>query len=465
MASTARRGANEEEAPQPPLAAPHHPHTRGTAPDQPKAANDAVTKRYGTGGKPPFVDLDFTQSPFIVIWEVTRACDLACVHCRAEAMPTRHPLEFTTEEGFALLDEMRRFGRPLLVLTGGDPMKRPDVYDFIEYGSKLGLRVTMTPSGTPLMTKEVIARCQEKGLTHLAVSLDGPTRETHDAFRRVDGSFDWTLNILRWARELNVSTQINTTVTRHNLNVFDALRDLIEPLGILLWSVFFLVPTGRGRAEDEVSAEDYERVFATLYELTKTASFDIKTTAAPHYRRYVVQQRAAERKAARLAGQADSQAPFLTGGIGFAMAGGLGGGISRAAKSVNDANGFVFISHTGDVYPSGFLPLSGGNVRRRSLVDIYRHSELFTTLRDYDQLKGKCGVCEFVSICGGSRARAYGMFGDYLESDPFCAYIPTPYQRLVERGEAEPAHDYFAQRLLARGHGNLVPLVPRAPAA
>ena len=425
------------------------------------AGGTAASPLDAAKSKPPFAEIDFNVSPFIVIWEVTRACDLACVHCRAEAIPERHPMELTREEGFQLLEDIRRFGRPLLVLTGGDPIKRPEIYDFIEHGSNLGLRMAMTPSGTPLMTKEVIARCQEKGLMRLAVSLDGSNKEIHDAFRRVDGSYDWTLNILRWGRELGMSTQINTTITRHNIIEIDPLCDLMESIGVSLWSVFFLVPTGRGKAEDEVSADDYELVFSKLYELSKDARFDIKTTAAPHYRRYVMQQRVAERKAARRAGQAGEKADFLTSGIGFSMHDGVG----RAAKSVNDGNGFAFISHVGDVFPSGFLPVSGGNVRQSSIVDIYRHGELFTTLRDYDQLKGKCADCEFIGICGGSRARAYGMFGDMMESEPFCAYIPVPYQRKVARGEAEAAEQYFAKLLASRGHGDLVPLVPHADSA
>ncbi len=402
-------------------------------------AGEASTPQADGRGKPPFESLDFNESPYIVIWEVTRACDLACVHCRAEAIAKRHPDELTHAEGFSLLEEVRRFGRVLLVLTGGDPIKRPDTYEIIEYGNQLGLRMAMTPSGTPLMTREVIARCQERGLARLAVSLDGSTKEIHDVFRGVDGSFAWTMNILRWARELGLSTQINTTITRHNFHDIDALCDLMGSMGLSLWSVFFLVPTGRGKLEDEVTADNFELVFSKLYELSLRAGFDIKTTAAPHYRRYVMQQRLAKRKAERGTGKPS----FLTDGIGFSM----GGGVGRAAKSVNDGNGFVFISHTGEVYPSGFLPVSGGNVRRQSLVDIYRQGELFRTLRDYDQLKGKCKVCEFVDICGGSRARAFSMLDDMMESEPLCAHVPKPYLRMIERGEAEPAEVYFARRL------------------
>jgi AdoMet-dependent heme synthase len=382
--------------------------------------------------------LDFDRSPFIVIWEATRACDLACVHCRAEAVPVRDRRELTTSEAFRLLDEVAEFGSPLFVLTGGDPIKRPDIYDVIDYGDRAGLRMTMTPSGTPLMTHAVIDRLKQAGLARMAVSLDGPIAEVHDAFRRVRGSFDWSLDMLHYAHGIGLSTQVNTTVTRFNFEHFDAMSRLLVDLGIDLWSVFFLVPTGRGHPEDEISAEQYETIFGKMYQLTQRVPFDIKSTAAPHYRRFLLQQRAAARREKR-------ELP-VTRSIGFAIK----GRESRAPKSVNDGNGFVFISHTGDVFPSGFLPLSGGNVRQTPLRLIYRDSELFCALRNYALLKGKCGVCEFRDVCGGSRARAYGMMGDYLESDPFCAYVPGPYAKAVARGKAEPAEQYFTARIGAR---------------
>lgn len=424
----------------------------------PPSKSEGATAERTPKGKPAFLDIDFNEAPFIVIWEVTRACDLKCLHCRAEAIPARNPNELSTEEGYRLLRQVREFGQPLLVLTGGDPIKRPDIYDFISYGDDLGLRMTMTPSGTPLMTPEVIGQCQTAGLMRMAISLDGPTAEVHDTFRGESGSFEWTLNILRWCRDIGLSTQVNTTITRYNIDLIDDLCDLMEEVGISLWSVFFLVPTGRGRKEDEVSGHEYEMVFEKMYELSQHCSFDIKSTAAPHYRRVIMQHKVADRRAARAAGAAatggDTPA-ILTPGVGFSV----GDGVGRAAKSVNDGNGFVFIDHLGEVYPSGFLPVSGGNVRRESLVDIYRHSDLFVTIRDYSQLKGKCGVCEYRNICGGSRARSYGMFGDYMESEPLCDYTPGPWQKLVDRGEAQDSATYFKERLAARGLDHLTHLV------
>lgn len=389
-------------------------------------------------GRPSLAELDFAKSPFIVIWETTQACDLACLHCRATARPYRDRGELTTDEAKTLLDTVRTFGRPLFVLTGGDPLKRPDTVELVRYGSDIGLRMAMTPSGTPLMTTEVLREVRDAGLARLAVSLDGSTAEIHDRFRGVNGSYEWTVRMIRAARTLGLTTQINTTISRHNIHDVDALIALMRDMGVSLWSVFFIVPTGRARAQDLATADEFESVFHRLYDLSKTAPFDIKTTAAPHYRRVIMQRQRAERRA----GDRTAPPTPLTAGIGFSLADGVG-----RAKGVNDGDGFVFISHRGDIYPSGFLPASAGNVRHDSLVDVYRTHPLFESLRDREQLKGKCGVCEFRTVCGGSRARAYAMTGDVLESDPLCSYVPPAYARMVERGEAEPPAAYFAARV------------------
>ncbi len=388
--------------------------------------------------RPDLKQADFARAPFLVIWETTRACDLACKHCRAEAIKERHPAELTTEEARQLLRTVRRFGRPLFVLTGGDPLKRPDTVALVRYGAELGLRMAMTPSGTPLMTPAVLRELWDAGLSRLAVSLNGSCAAIHDAFRGVAGSYDWTLRMLEAARELGLSTQVNTTVSRYNVDDFDALCALMTHLGISLWSVFFLVPTGRARPQDLVSADGFERVFHTMYDLSRTAPFDIKSTAAPQYRRVILQRQVAERRAGE---RAEAPAP-LTAGVGFSLADGVG-----RARGVNDGDGFVFISHVGAIYPSGFLPLAAGNVRKHDLVEVYRSSPLFVALRDRDRLKGKCGVCEYRDVCGGSRARAYALTGDWLESDPCCAHVPARWRRLVEAGEAQPVAEYFAARV------------------
>jgi len=359
----------------------------------------------------------FDESPYIAIWETTRACDLACLHCRAAAIKWRHPLELSTQESVQLIDQVARCGNPLFVLTGGDPMKRPDLFELIPHAVQKGLRVAMTPSGTPLMTRQVVKDLRDVGLSRLAVSLDGSTPEIHHRFRQVPGSYGWTMSCIDYAHEVNLPVQINTTVSRHNLGDLAAMADLLLHKDITLWSVFFLVPTGRGKAEDEVTADDYERVFHFLVDLYLKAPFDIKTTAAPHYRRVLLQ---------RL-----KEIPIAERPQKLLQAGPIG----RAA-GVNEGRGFVFVSHTGEIYPSGFLPISAGNVHKDSLIDIYRNSPLFRDLRDTSKLKGKCGYCEFKEICSGSRARAYAMTGDYFAEEPFCSYIPRK-AREAEIGGAD----------------------------
>jgi len=297
------------------------------------------------------------------------------------------------------------------VLTGGDPIKRPDLFELISHARKVGVRVSLTPSATPLLTREVVIRLKQDGLARLAVSMDGASAATHDAFRGMSGSFARTLDAVRWANEVGLPVQINTTFSRRNVGEVDAIVSLMESLCITLWSVFFLVPTGRGKLNDLLSADEFEEVFAKIYRMSKTASFDIKTTEAQHYRRYFLQQRAAERRM----GTATEAAEKLPDSIG------------RAPRGLNDGKGFVFISHTGEVFPSGFLPASAGNIRNQPLAQIYRESPLFQALRNPDKLEGKCGACEFRQICGGSRARSYALTGNPFGEEPCCSYIPKGY--------------------------------------
>lgn len=361
--------------------------------------------------------LDFNERPFIVIWETTQACDLACVHCRACAQPVRSALELTTDEARRLIDDIAALKAPVFVLTGGDPLKRPDIFEIVEYGSTNGVSISLTPSATPLLTRDAIARLKGCGLARLAVSLDGPTAEIHDAFRRVPGSYDWTLRSVRWARELALPAQINTTITRHNLQHLDAMIALLEQLDIVLWSVFFLVPTGRGSAIDLISADEFEQVFEKLYQTAKRGRFDIKSTEAQHYRRFRLQRRTEDKRKGNI-----RPLPLR---LGLSTTDGIG----RAPRGINDGKGFVFVSHLGEVFPSGFLPISAGNVRNQSLADLYRHSPLFTSLRDTSNLQGKCGICEFREICGGSRARAYALTGDIFAEEPCCVWQPKTQAR------------------------------------
>jgi radical SAM protein len=369
--------------------------------------------------------VDFNERPFIAIWEVTQACDLACVHCRASAQPDRHPMELSTEEGKDLIDQIAALKVPVFVLTGGDPIKRPDLFELIDYARSVEVRVSLTPSATPLLTREVVVRLKTAGLARLAVSMDGASAETHDAFRGMSGSFARTLDAVRWANEIGLPVQINTTFSRRNIAEIDDLVTLMDSLKITLWSVFFLVPTGRGKLNDLLNAEEFEQVFAKIYDLSKTANFDVKTTEAQHYRRFILQQGVAERKA----GSAPKLHPDKAADA-----------IGRAPRGLNDGKGFVFISHTGEVFPSGFLPLSGGNIRLQELAVIYRDSPLFQGLRDTSRLEGKCGACEFKEVCGGSRARAYSLTGNPNAEEPCCVYVPKGFVPPLQAARAATLH-------------------------
>jgi radical SAM protein len=351
---------------------------------------------------------DFNHAPFLVIWEVTRACSLACVHCRADALHRRDPRELTTEEGFRLIDQVRAFDvrPPLFVLTGGDPMRRPDLADLVRYAAAQGLTVALTPSGTAAATRLRLAELKAAGLSRIAVSLDGPTAETHDAFRGVRGSYAWTMRIIESAIALGLPLQINSTISRRTLPDFEAMAARVAEFPLTLWALFFLIQTGRGASLAQITEEECERLLHRLYDLSLTSPFGIKTTEAPHYQR-VVSQREAARLRSGLPAQAVERRRQL-----------------RAPRSVSDGNGFVFIDHLGNICPSGFLPVTRGNVRSASLAVVYRTDEMFTRLRNANALFGKCGRCGFREICGGSRARAFAATGAVMAADPLCAYEP-----------------------------------------
>jgi AdoMet-dependent heme synthase len=361
---------------------------------------------------------NYDENPFIVIWELTRACQLKCLHCRAEAQYKRDPRELNFEQGKKLIDEIKSMGNPMLVFTGGDPLERHDVFDIAEYAIKKGVRVSMTPSATPNVTREAMKKAKDVGLARWAFSVDGPNAKVHDHFRGTNGSFDLTMNAINYLHELELPLQINTVISRYNIEYLDEMAKMVEDLNCVLWSVFFLVPTGRGQLDDMISPKEHEQVLQWLYKLSKKVPFDIKTTAAQHYRRVVIQNKMRENKS-----MSDADHIFYEDALNKGKTGKIDG-LGRAPKGVNDGNGFVFISHIGDVYPSGLLPIKAGNVKETPLGEIYRESEVFKNLRNPDLYKGKCGVCEFRHVCGGSRSRAYATTGDYMESEPYCVYIP-----------------------------------------
>ena len=357
--------------------------------------------------------LVYSATPVLLYWELTRACDLACRHCRAEAIAQRDPGELSTSEARGLLDKIQGFGNPTphLVLTGGDPLKRPDFFGLLEYGARLGLRMSVAPSGTNALTPEVIQHLKAVGVESIALSLDGSTAERHDSFRGVPGCFAWTVKAAQLARQEGLPVQINTLAAAETEADLGAIYRLVSELSPRRWSLFFLVAVGRGQTLGEVTPERCEAMHHWLYDRSKEAPFVMATTEAPHFRRVAFTRMKAE----GIPWTSIRQTPV---GRGF---------------GIRDGNGIMFISHTGDVNPSGFLPLTAGNVRAADVVEIYRASEVFVNVRQTTHLKGRCGRCPFKEFCGGSRARAYAKTGDPLETDPLCAYEPGTYP-------SEPMH-------------------------
>ncbi len=347
----------------------------------------------------------YARAPMLVYWEMTRACDLACKHCRAEALPVRDPRELDTREGEALLESLRSFSERgvHLVMTGGDPLKRPDLFSLIEYGAKLGLTISLAPSSTALLTREVFERLKDSGVESLSLSLDGSTAERHEAIRGISGCFGRTLDSAWDALRAGLRLQINTLVTAETLGDLDETYNLLKHLPLMRWKLFTLIGVGRGRTLREPSPEQCEALHHWLCDIAKESPFPVATTEAPHFRR-VAFTRMRER------GMPVAAIEKTPVGRGF---------------GIRDGNGIMFVSHTGYVHPSGFLPLVAGNIRSADVVGIYRESSIFRRLRSTKTYKGKCGRCEFREICGGSRARAYARYGDALESDPLCSYEPA----------------------------------------
>ncbi|GAA6755203.1 MAG: TIGR04053 family radical SAM/SPASM domain-containing protein [Thermus sp.] len=350
---------------------------------------------------------DLHRFPLLVAWEMTKACLLACQHCRASAVPDPLPDELSTEEGLKLLGELATYTpKPILLPTGGDPLARPDLFLLLEEAQRLGLKVGITPAVTPRLTREVVARFHALGVHQMAISLDGASPEAHDGFRGVPGTFARALKALTWAQEVGLMTQVNTTVTRRTAKELPGIAEILAEKGVATWEVFFLVPVGRGALLEQLSPQGYEEAMHLLYELSRRYPFKVRTTEGPMFRRVALERRRKE-----------------GGGDGALVGEGRG-------VHLSDGFGFVFVAANGEVYPSGFLPLSAGNVRQRPLLDIYQNSPLFRELRNKTLLKGKCGVCEYRELCGGSRARAFAETGDYLAADPRCAYLPRAWGQM-----------------------------------
>lgn len=346
---------------------------------------------------------DLKEGPRLCFFEVTTACDLACRHCRACAQPEPEHGQLTTSQARMLIDQLTEFEEPpLLVLTGGDPFKRRDLFAIIAHAVSSGLDVSITPSAAPLATPDAIRRLHDTGVRRMAVSIDGADAATHDLFRGAPGSFERSLDMLVTAAVLGLSTQVNTTVTPHNADQIDLLADLLAGLGIDMWSVFFLVPTGRAATLPRLNAAECEAVFEKLWQQSLRQPYMIKTTEGPHYRRYQMLRRS---RATSTNGQPASRPRSLS-------------------LNLNDGKGVMFVSSTGVIQPSGFLPIECGRFPADHPVNIYRYSPVFRALRDPRRLEGKCALCEFRRVCGGSRARAYAVTGNMLAQEPDCAYVP-----------------------------------------
>lgn len=339
----------------------------------------------------------------LVAWEVTRACNLACRHCRAEAHPEPFPGQLNTAESQDLIDQIARIGQPILIFTGGEPLLRPDIFELVSYADAAGLRCVMAPNGT-LVTPENADRMRASGIQRASISIDGPDAASHDDFRGVPGAFASALKGIDNLKEAGLPFQINTTVSRQNFNRFKDIFDLAVELGASAWHIFLLVPTGRAASMNKggINAEEYEQVLNWFYDFRRQTAMELKATCAPHYHR-ILRQRATE-----------DGIPVTVDNLGLEARG----------RGCLGGQGFCFISHTGQVQPCGYLELDCGQIRQTPLADIWANSEIFAKLRNQDCYSGKCSVCEYHSVCGGCRARALTMNGDYLAEEPLCTYQP-----------------------------------------
>lgn len=339
----------------------------------------------------------------LVAWETTRTCNLACIHCRAAALDKPYENELTTEESFRLLDNIATFASPIIILTGGEPLLRPDIFEIAAYGNEKGFRMTMAVNGT-LMSADTARKMKDSGIQRISISIDGATAASHDAFRQVKGAFDGALGGVRYAREVGLDFQINTTITQQNLEEIPAIQELVVSLGAVAHHIFLLVPMGRGRdlAEESISAKQYEKTLHWFYEQKDKVPLQLKATCAPHYYRILRQRAKAEGR----------EVDFKTFGLDAVSRGCLGG------------VGFAFISHVGQVQPCGYLELDCGNVREKPFREIWESSPIFQNLRNFEKYEGKCGQCKYVSVCGGCRARAYEATGNYMAPEPLCLYQP-----------------------------------------
>jgi radical SAM protein with 4Fe4S-binding SPASM domain len=346
----------------------------------------------------------------VVMWELTRACKLGCVHCPVGAPPRRSPLELSTYEAYKTIDQIVSLNPDEVIITGGDPFERSDLYQLLDYARRRGLQPSLTVSATPSLTGAAIGKLKRNGLARLIISLDSPTPEKHDATRAISGQFGSTLLAIRWARTAELPVEVNTILGPRNVRDLQTMAELLGDVDVYRWNIYFLVPVGNSKHVESLTANEVEDVFQTLYDISGRVPFPIRTFEAPHYRRFVLQKAVEERQR-----KIDHYFDPNVDGIA------IGDDSSRAAVAVNN---YLYISHTGEVSVSPFLPLTAGNVRYQPLPTVYQYGELFAVVRDEVNLKGKCGRCEFRTVCGGSRARAFASTSDLFAADPLCAYQP-----------------------------------------
>ncbi len=341
------------------------------------------------------------NAPRLIAWELTAGCNLSCVHCRGASTSSVPAGELTTDEAKHFIDEVSGLGKPILILSGGEPLTRPDVFEIALYGTDSGFRIVLATNGT-LLTPEIVGKLKEAGVQRLSISIDGADAISHDEFRGLPGAFERTLEGIEVLRKADFPFQINTMISSRNLEEIPRTFELAKKLGAVAYHLFFLVPTGRGEESDEVSPEDYESILNWLYDMQKEAKILLKATCAPHYFR-VMRQRA-KKEGIEISVNTHSYEAMTKGCLG--------------------GTSFCFVSSVGDVYPCGYLPVIAGNIRKQPFRDIWENSEIFRKLRDPEELKGKCGICEYKTVCSGCRARAYAATGDYLNEEPYCVYSP-----------------------------------------
>jgi AdoMet-dependent heme synthase len=401
----------------------------------------------GNGTSHPETTKEF--APRLVFWEVTKGCNLRCIHCRATATELMSPEDLPTAKALDIIRQIASFGNPILVLSGGEPLYRADIFELAEYGTSLGLRVALATNGT-LVTRDVAEKIKHSGIKRVSISLDGSDACTHDSFRGIPGAFDAAVYGMRNLQDVGVSVQINTTIARHNAHQLPVVLDLARHLGADALHTFLLVPVGCGvdiAAEQMVAPEEYERMLNWFYDQSLTGDIEMKATCAPHYFRVARQRRAADRRAGKPTpaapiahhppGHIGATEMTMPGSTGISLKpgggppvghtghpGGHPGDMNAMTKGCLAGTGVCFISHEGEVFPCGYLPAIAGDLRKRSFADIWTNSIVFNELRDDDNLKGKCGCCEFRHVCMGCRARAFAATGDFLAEEPFCVYEP-----------------------------------------